>query len=214
MDRRAAPVDEPPRRAYHHGDLRAALREAAERVLVERGAAEVSLREVARAVGVSHAAPYRHYASREALLADIAAGGFDRLRAVFAALPEPADPAARFVAMARAYVDFAVAQPAIYRLMLGPEVRKADHPVLAEAGHRVLGTLRQALVALGVPAPATNEAMAAWGFAHGLAQLLVDGRLEVDPEVDTAPDPQRLVERSARLFIAGLQAGGAAGNTA
>ncbi|MBK1686685.1 TetR/AcrR family transcriptional regulator [Rubrivivax gelatinosus] len=206
MDSRSTAPGGPARRSYHHGDLRVALREAAERILVERGAAEVSLREVARAVGVSHAAPYRHYASREALLADIAAGGFDRLRAVFAALPERPDAAARFVSMARAYVEFAVAQPAIYRLMLGPEVRKADHPVLAEAGHRVLDTLRRALLALGVPAPATDEAMAAWGFAHGLAQLLVDGRLETDPAVDIPLDLERLVERSARIYVAGLAA--------
>ncbi|MBZ8138465.1 TetR family transcriptional regulator [Rubrivivax gelatinosus] len=205
MDRAADPAITS--RRYHHGDLRSALREAAERILVERGAAEVSLREVARAVGVSHAAPYRHYANREALLADIAAGGFDRLRARFAALSQAPVPAVQFEAMAHAYVDFAVAEPAIYRLMLGPEVRKADHPVLAEAGHRVLDTLRRALVALGVPAPATDEAMAAWGFAHGLAQLLVDGRLEADPAVDTPLDVQRLVGRAARLFVAGLQAG-------
>ncbi|MBK1615567.1 TetR family transcriptional regulator [Rubrivivax gelatinosus] len=204
MDSAAASA--PATRRYHHGDLRSALREAAERVLVERGAAEVSLREVARAVGVSHAAPYRHYANREALLADIAAGGFDRLRERFAALPQSPEPAAQFAAMAQAYVEFAVAEPAIYRLMLGPEVRKADHPVLAKAGHRVLDTLRRALVALGVPAPATDEAMAAWGFAHGLAQLLVDGRLEADPEVDTPLDVQRLVGRAARLFVAGLRA--------
>jgi AcrR family transcriptional regulator len=195
-----------PRRGYHHGDLRAALRAAAERTLVERGAAEVSLREVARAVGVSHAAPYRHYAGREALLADIAAGGFDRLRARFAELPAVPDAEARFAAMAHAYVAFAVAEPAVYRLMLGPEVRKADHPVLAEAGHRVLDTLRRALVDLGVPPPATDEAMAAWGFAHGLAQLIVDGRLEADPAVDAPLDVGRLVDRAARLFVAGLRA--------
>ncbi len=63
--------------AYHHGDLKAALRAEAERILVERGVAEVGLREVARALGVSHNAPYRHYPNREALLADIAAGGFN-----------------------------------------------------------------------------------------------------------------------------------------
>ncbi|MCK7490366.1 MAG: TetR/AcrR family transcriptional regulator [Comamonadaceae bacterium] len=193
-----------PRRGYHHGDLRAALRAAAERTLVERGAAEVSLREVARAVGVSHAAPYRHYAGREALLADIAAGGFDRLRERFAAMPASPDPAARFAAMAHAYVAFAVAEPGVYRLMLGPEVRKADHPVLAAAGHRVLDALRVVLVDLGVAAPATDEAMAAWGFAHGLAQLIVDGRLEADPAVDAPLDVERLVERGARLFVAGL----------
>ena len=199
-----APAEPVPRRGYHHGDLRAALRAAAERTLVERGVAEVSLREVARAVGVSHAAPYRHYAGREALLADIAAGGFDRLRERFAALPPAADAAARFAAMAHAYVAFAVAEPAVYRLMLGPEVRKADHPVLAEAGHRVLDTLRRTLVALGVPAPATDEAMAAWGFAHGIAQLVVDGRLEADPAVDAPLDVDRLVDRASRLFVAGL----------
>ena len=197
----------PPSRAsrYHHGDLRAALREAALQVLVSRGLTEVSLREVARSVGVSHTAPYRHYANREALLADLAAEGFERLGRQLAALRAEPDPAQRFVAMASAYVAFAQAEPAVYRLMFGPAVRKADHPLLAEAGHRTLGALRATLCELGVPAPASHQSLAAWSLAHGLAQLLIDQRLEPDPAVDGPVDPAALVADAARLFLAGLR---------
>lgn len=192
---------------YHHGDLRAALAEAALRILVSRGEAEVSLREVARAVGVSHAAPYRHYPNREALLADLAAGGFERLGQALAALPGDADAGRHFVAMARAYVRFAQAEPAVYRLMFGPMVRKADHPVLAEAGYRTLDALRAVLCALGVPAPASAETLAAWSLAHGLAQLLIDQRLEPDPTHDAPLDADTLVQQAAALFLAGVRAG-------
>ncbi|HEY4263961.1 MAG TPA: helix-turn-helix domain-containing protein, partial [Micropepsaceae bacterium] len=71
-------------RPYHHGDLAVSLREAARAILEEEGLAALSLRSVARRAGVSHAAPYRHYASREALLADIAVEGLGRLRAELA----------------------------------------------------------------------------------------------------------------------------------
>ena len=191
---------------YHHGDLRAALVDAALRILVSRGVAEVSLREVARAVGVSHAAPYRHFPNREALLADLAAGGFERLGGILAELPADADAGRRFVAMARAYVQFAQAEPAVYRLMFGPAVRKADHPVLAEAGYRTLDALRAVLCALGVPAPASAQTLAAWSLAHGLAQLLIDQRLEPDPAHDAPLDADTLVRQAAELFLAGVRA--------
>jgi AcrR family transcriptional regulator len=192
--------------AYHHGDLRAALRDAAESILVSRGVAEISLREVARAVGVSHAAPYRHYANREALLADIAAGGFARLRGRFVALPARRDPARRFVDLARCYVEFALAEPAVYRLMFGSDIRKAAHPQLAEAGYRTLDILRNTLCALGVAAPATVETIAAWSLAHGMAQIMIDQRLEPEPAVDEVVAMPLLVTRAAQIFVAGVRA--------
>lgn len=192
--------------SYHHGDLRAALRDEAERILVTRGEAEVSLREVARAVGVSHAAPYRHYAGREDLLADIAAGGFERLHRGFAALPPVRDPGQCFVAMAHRYVEFALAEPAVYRLMFGPAVRKADHPRLAEAGYATLARLREVIQALGVPAPATAETMAAWSLVHGLVSLILDQRLEYEPDKDEALEHAALTRRAAEIFLAGLRA--------
>ncbi len=191
---------------YHHGDLQTAARAEAERILRTRGVAEVSLREVARGVGVSHAALYRHYANREALLADLAARGFERLRARFEALPRRAGPARRFAALMDAYLAFATQEPAVYRLMFGPELRKADHPELARAGYQALDMVRRTVAALEVAPPATAEIMSAWGLAHGLALLMLDQRIEFEPGVDEPIDHAELARQACDIFLAGLQA--------
>ncbi|VTZ26761.1 TetR family transcriptional regulator [Methylocella tundrae] len=193
--------------AYHHGDLKAALRVEAERILATGGAEAVSLRQVARNAGVSHAAPYRHYASREALLADIAVGGFERLLARFGALDdETHDPARRFLAMAETYVDFALSEPAIYRLMFGATLKKADHLALAEAGAQTFAALERAVAGLGVRAPADVEAVAAWSMAHGLAELVLDQKIEAEILAGESADWRMIVDAAASIFVAGLKA--------
>jgi len=104
--------------AYHHGALAGALVTAA-LARVEAGGVEVvSMRELAQSLGVSHAAPYRHFADRDALLAAVAARGFDVLVAAYeAALEGPGDGRARLRAATRAFFDFAVGRPRLYRLM-------------------------------------------------------------------------------------------------
>lgn len=190
--------------AYHHGDLRKTLLEAAAELLATEGAAAVGMREIARRAGVSHAAPYRHYASREALLADLARGGFERLNRRFARLPAPGEPERRFVAMARAYVQFALDEPETWRLMFGETIDKQDHPDLMHASGLAFGTLREAVQALGIAAPATLESLAAWAMAHGVARLVLDHR--IDAHLDVRVDPDELVARAAEVFIAGLRA--------
>lgn len=187
---------------YHHGDLKAALRDAAERILIERGEAEVGLREVARSVGVSHAAPYRHYESREALLADIAAGGFERLGARMAAVGE-ASPRDRIAAIAGAYVGFALEEPAIFRLMFGPELSKPSHPELKAKADAAFAAAREAVTALGVEPPATMEAVACWALVHGLATLILDDRIE---EHGGALATAELVRGAGDVLLAGLSA--------
>src|SRR3954469_468471 len=97
-------------RRYHHGDLRATLLAAAEEMLREKGVAALSLRELARETGVSHAAPSRHFKDKQALLDALALAGFERMTAILeqAYVPDGADIHARFATLARAYVDFAV----------------------------------------------------------------------------------------------------------
>lgn len=188
---------------YHHGDLRKALLEAAAALLAAEGAGAVGMREIARRAGVSHAAPYRHYASREALLADLARSGFERLNRRFAALPAPAEPERRFVEMARAYVRFALDEPETWRLMFGETVDKQDYPDLMHASGLAFDTLRQVVQALGVAAPATLESLAAWAMAHGVARLVLDHR--IDAHLDVRVDPDELVVRAAEVFIAGVR---------
>ena len=105
--------------AYHHGSLRASLLEQAEQTLAERGAGSLSLRELARAAGVSHSAPRRHFPTRQALLDALAVTGFQRLGRQLDAAMQPADGtfARRLTAFAQAYVRFATRHPALLDLM-------------------------------------------------------------------------------------------------
>ncbi|MDI5941887.1 helix-turn-helix domain-containing protein [Micromonospora sp. DH15] len=122
--------------AYHHGNLRPTLLAAAERSLRQHGAEQLSLRELARAVGVSHAAPRRHFPDRQALLDALAEAGFARLdaelRAALAAAGDDFGP--RLHAMAAAYLRFATEDAALLELMFTSKHRPgADHLVAAAA---------------------------------------------------------------------------------
>src|SRR5471032_759222 len=110
----------PEPRPYHHGDLRASLLAAAAAWLDERGAESLTLRELARAAGVSHAAPYHHFAGRDELLAGVAEHAFDRLGDALArAAAQAANPGQALLDIGEAYVREAVAHPAQFRLMFG-----------------------------------------------------------------------------------------------
>lgn len=151
--------------SYHHGDLRAETLAAAAKLLEEQGPAGVVLREVARRAGVSHNAPYRHFADRGALLA--AGEGFrelgERLRQ---SAPE---------AMGEAYVAFALAHPQRFRLMFGGLVPLASDPALATASRQAYEALLQAFRDRGDIGDPAAAAAAAWSLVHGLAHLLLDG---------------------------------------
>jgi AcrR family transcriptional regulator len=195
--------------SYHHGDLRRALIEAALAMLTEEGAWNFTLREVARRAGVSHNAPYNHFADKSALLAELAALGFRTLR-------EQMDTAARrharsarqaLLGIATAYVRFGVEHPAHYRLMFGPELAEKDkHPALQEAGDATFGVLTAALErgqAAGQirQAPVREQALACWSLVHGLTTLLIDQRLNFIGVSASA------AERCARTAAAALYIG-------
>jgi AcrR family transcriptional regulator len=162
-------------RPYHHGDLRTALLDAALRAVEAGGHAALSLRELAQGLGVSHAAPYRHFATREALLAAVAATGFARLAEAWLGAWQgagPVPPAARLRVAARAYLGFATEHPALFRLMFqGPPPPGAD---AAFAG-------LQATVAAALPgaleATVKARTIAMWAALHGFAWLCLEGRL-------------------------------------
>jgi AcrR family transcriptional regulator len=168
---------------YHHGDLPRALVSAAHGLIESGGYARLTLRETARAAGVSVAAPYRHFADREALLAAVLASGFLELaRRTDEARRAETDAMAALVAVGLAYVKFAADHPAIYRLMFGPECDKAAHPDLMAAGHQALSVLIDAVAACKAAgligdADVPQVALAGWSLSHGLASLHADGIL-------------------------------------
>jgi AcrR family transcriptional regulator len=194
--RRRRPQPAPLREAYHHGDLPRALVRAATQLIEHAGPAALTLREAARLAGVSVAAPYRHFADREALLAAVLTQGFgdlaDRTEAARTAAP---DALQGLRAVGLSYVGFAAERPSIYRLMFGPECDKAQHPALMAAGQRALGVLVQAVrdaQAAGrvPPGPPELVALAGWSLCHGLASLHADGLLAatLPVRVDTAAE--------------------------
>ncbi|MEL6615747.1 MAG: TetR/AcrR family transcriptional regulator [Bacteroidota bacterium] len=191
--------------SYHHGDLRAALLDAASGVLATEGVAALTLRGLAARVGVSRTAPYRHFADKGALLEAVAADGFDRLQAaVHAARASGADTPEAFVSLAQTYVRFALQHPAHYRLMYGREaISRRQRPALQDAADALYDELVAALTeaqAAGVVRPGDPAPLAsvAWAQVHGLAMLLVEGQME-------APDDaMALTEMAARSLLGGL----------
>ncbi|MFF2554830.1 TetR/AcrR family transcriptional regulator [Nocardia sp. NPDC058058] len=161
---------------YHHGDLPSALLRAAIELLEENGAAELSLRAVARRAGVSTAAPYRHFADRDALLSAVAAVGYRDLAARLAAAhPAPVTPE-DLATIAIAYVRFALDRPGLFRVMFADpcDPTSPERVAATEAIHEyVKNVVRQAFPA----AEPESMAVAVWALVHGLAFLHLDGKL-------------------------------------
>jgi len=195
--------------AYHHGNLRAALVEAATALLEDGGPLGVTLRGAARRVGVSQTAPYRHFPDKGALLAAVAEQGFRRLGAAMAraARPHGADPVGALEAMAIALVHFADRHGAHYRLMSGPAVRGRDHPALREAALAAWGLLtttvtacqRAGRIRAGDPAA---FAFVLWSLVHGLSTLLVDE--QIPPIVRQTWLPAELAKKATQVLLEGL----------
>lgn len=170
-----------PPRPYHHGDLRRSLLDAALEKLAHRPASALSLRALARQVGVSHAAPAHHFGDRSGLLEALAREGFEALHAVLDAARENDRS---FLDIGVAYVDWAVQNPVHYRLMFGPDAVDPAHLEDVRAGTRHL--LHGAATELSDD---RDSALAGWAIAHGLAGLLIDGQIE-----DPRTDPQAVQE--------------------
>ena len=195
--------------AYHHGNLRNALLERAAEVIAARGVEAVSLRALARDLGVSHAAPSRHFADRRALLAELAKEGFRRSVAAMNAGAEAAgpDPVARYRALGRSYVQFAREHPSYFRAINHPEVRAVIDDELREAQRAWFTTLRkgvEAAQAAGWHPEADANALIAFSVAGamGAAALFADDEwceaLEADDLDRLADDVLDLVVHRSR----------------
>ena len=183
-------------RPYHHGDLPRALLEAAVQAIAEVGPAAVSLRDLARRTGVSHAAPAHHFGDKAGLLTAVAADGFRRLAAT---LRETYQATGSFLEVGVAYVRFAVTHRAHFEVMFRPELYRTDDPELVRARE-------QARALLYPPAAeAANEggaddvraAVAAWSLVHGLATLWLNHNLP--PEL--GDDPEQITREVAHYLF-------------
>jgi len=170
-------------RPYHHGELRAALITEGLRLLAARDVEALSLREVARNVGVSATAVYRHFSDKDALMTALAHEGLTRLaqaQHAAAAAAGGGNGAEAFAATGRAYVRFALANPALFRLIFAapPRTRCGEEPA-------ALAFLRANAAAAarrqdGGSSDVRVRAVAAWAQVHGLAMLMLDGQIPVD----------------------------------
>ena len=149
--------------------------------MTEKPAASLSLREVARQAGVSHAAPYRHFADKEALLAAVAEEGFRVFGQCLATASDSVtDPLKRLEAIGMAYVQYALAHPIHYRVMFGSyNVTASEEPALVEASQQSYDVLLEAIkTAQAAQVIRSGDpqllAMAAWSLTHGLAMLLLE----------------------------------------
>jgi AcrR family transcriptional regulator len=172
----------PGARRYHHGNLKAALLQAALELIGETGPRGFTLREAARRAGVSHNAPYRHFRDKEQLLAAVAAEGFDRLTRSLQCAPAKGGPLERLRRGGVLYVDFALRWPQHFAAMFEAPWRKPAYPETAAAAVRsfrvLLDMVRDCQAAHQLPAgDAERLAYRAWSLVHGIAKLANAGLL-------------------------------------
>jgi len=174
-------------RPYHHGDLRRVIVRAALEILSETQSLDFSLRELARRAGVSHNAPYKHFADKRELLSAVSAAGFEMLTERMAReIGRHGNARDQLFAMLRAYIDHGVENPALYSLMFGGYLSGPSHarPAIELAEAEKTKALLAGVIAaggLGRAIPDTNKRkiagaiLACWSLVHGLTLLLADG---------------------------------------
>jgi AcrR family transcriptional regulator len=199
-----------PREGYHHGNLREAMVEAALNMIRDRGPGGFSFAEVARAVGVSGAAPYRHFRDRNALVAEIARQGFVRLEADLARAWNDGKPgaAAAMESCGRAYLAFARREPASYAAMFHPGFPIEDVAELAAASDRAFAVIRRAADRVTVSAvggrkpPALMVALHVWSLAHGIASLYIGDPSGTRRKLPMTPED--LLEAGLLIYLQSL----------
>lgn len=199
-----------PKDTYHHGDLRRELLDGAMRVIAEKGLAALSLRAVAAAAGVSHAAPYHHFVEKAALVRALGYEGLRLLDERMAAAESAAgdDPAERLMAIGRAYVLLSAERPAYFLAMTAPEMREAGAPEEQEEHGETWERLVRAVAACqaaGVLAPGdpTVLAVGLWALVHGIADMWRFGPIPELPQAAGGLEP--LADSIIHAMFAGMR---------
>ncbi len=194
-------------RSYHHGDLQTALVDEAAAMISEGGADAVTMRAIGSRLGVSRAAPYRHFRDRASLLVAVAVQGFERLRHRLEAVAGAGSSSRvdRLLQMGEEYIRFALEHPAHYHLMWGKEaIARQDEAALRDAAGGLLEHLSEVIEShqhsgeIG-PGDARAKAYVAWSAVHGLASLLIEG--QIDPNVDV----DSLIRQTTQTILNGMR---------
>lgn len=174
------------RATYHHGDLASALLQAAKLELAENGLDAFSLRAVAKRAGVSHGAPAHHFKDANGLLTELAALGYENMTETINAyqVQAAADHGLQLVAAGVGYVDFAIENPSLFRLMFSSERPDRNNVRFAEASGAAFDIMVTNISNLFGADPskdpmAMRQLMVSWSLVHGLAELVISGRAEI-----------------------------------
>ena len=199
------------REGYHHGNLREALVQAALALIAERGIAGFAIAELARAVGVSAAAPYRHFRDRDAVLAEVARRGFEELETELSRALDGgrADPVVALQRCAQAHLAFAAQEAAVYSAMFEPHYPAVIYPELSKARDGAYAVLRRAAEAACdrslAPSrpPPMMVALHVWSLTHGIASLFLSHDGETRSRLPMPPE--ELLEAGLLIYLQSLE---------
>jgi AcrR family transcriptional regulator len=169
------------KKSYHHGELRQALVDAARALVKEQGESNFSLSDACRHAGVSTAAPYRHFADKHEILAEVAAQGFVDMTARARAETNRHPPGAkeRIIALGHVYLSFALNEPALFRMMFGQRQSVTENEPVMVHGKECLAYVVQEVVSFcslnQIAGDAQLIALQLWTLVHGAASLTIDG---------------------------------------
>lgn len=174
-----------PHKNYHHGDLKNALIEAGIKILAKEGVSGLSLRKVAKEAGVSHSAPYAHFADKQSLIAAISTEGFKQLYAELdeAILAHSGNPKEQLLEGAWAYVQFAMKNTGTFKIMFSGVLEKEkDYPAFVEISRKTFEKVTDVVKACQDAgtlhaAPPDVMAVAVWGQIHGVISLILEGQV-------------------------------------
>jgi len=198
------------RERYHHGNLREALIQAALAMIAERGLAGFAIAELARVVGVSPAAPYRHFRDRNAVIAEVARRGFESLATDLTAATAgwPVDPLGALERAAQAHISFARREAAVYAAMFDTGFPSGEHPELVHARDSAFAILRRVAEAAcgmsrapGRPPP-LMVALHVWSLTHGIATLFVSH--DSSNRLLIPMSPEALLEAGLLVYLQSL----------
>jgi AcrR family transcriptional regulator len=194
-----------PKAAYHHGDLRAQLIAAVRDLVETHGPDGFSVAEAARRAGVSSAAPYKHFKDRDEILRGVAGEAMDRLFAAMAtaASPYPSGSLEAVAAIGYAYVEFAKAQPGVFRLVFGLTEGHENAPELQEKGDNCFGVVIEQVAACRKSSVDDPDVLSCayilWSFVHGHSFLSIDMK---NKDVGTEIDDWAFLMRVSRAILA------------
>jgi AcrR family transcriptional regulator len=198
-----------PKSTYHHGDLKNALIQAGIDIVAAEGVYGLTLRKTARRAGVSHNAPYAHFADKQSLIAAIALEGHIKIHALIEKVIErhPGDPLKQLVNLAWAYVQFGLESPAHYKITFSGLIEnEKNYPSFVEVSQhslqllqRIVGDCQEAGIFNSNSQPVGLLAVSAWSLIHGLVSLVIEG--QVPSKIRQSNPPKMMVISALQQMV-------------